>query len=199
MRTSPILDALFPDIRAKILAALLIHPEKQWYLTELASHLGTKPSSLQREVEALSKAGILEQWRDGRRAYFKADTSSPVFPDLRALLEKTAGLVPILQQELASLGERVQLAFLYGSIARSEETSESDVDLMIVGSAGLSDLIPSLRRAEQALSRPVNPTVFSPEEFQRKAKHHDHFLSAVLQGAKTFVKGGERELEAMAG
>jgi predicted transcriptional regulator len=69
----------------------LIHPEKQWYLTELAAHLGTKPSSLQREVEALSKAGLLEQWRDGRRAYFKADTSSPVFPDLRALLEKTAG------------------------------------------------------------------------------------------------------------
>jgi predicted nucleotidyltransferase len=199
MRTSPILAALFPDIRAKILAALLIHPEKHWYLTELAGHLGTKPSSLQREVEALSKAGILEQWRDGRRAYFKADTASPVFPDLRALLEKTAGLVPILQQELNCLGERIQLAFLYGSMARSQETSESDVDLMIVGTVGLSDLIPSLRRAEQALSRPVNPTVFLPEEFQRKVKHHDHFLSSVLQGPKAFVKGGERELEAMAG
>src|ERR1700731_1940326 len=106
MRIYPILDALFPDIRAKILAALLIHPERSWYLTELANHLGTKPSSLQREVDALSKAGILEQWRDGRRAYFKADTSSPIFPDLRALFEKTAGLVPILRQELDSLGER---------------------------------------------------------------------------------------------
>jgi hypothetical protein len=105
---SPILAALFPDIRAKILAALVIHLEKPWYLTELATHLGTKPSSLQREGDTLSKAGILAQWRDGRRAYFKADTASPVFPDLCALFEKTAGLVPILQQELDLMGERIR-------------------------------------------------------------------------------------------
>jgi DNA-binding transcriptional ArsR family regulator len=121
MRSSPILEALFPDIRSKILAVLLLQPEKRWYLTELASRLETQPSSLQREVEALSKAGLLEQTKDGRRVYFKADTNSPVFSDLRGLLEKTVGLVPIL------------LAFIYGSTARSEESSESDVDLMIVG------------------------------------------------------------------
>jgi predicted nucleotidyltransferase len=75
-------------------------------------------------------------------------------------MEKTVGLVVLLQQELDTLGERIQLASLYGSIARSQETSDSDVDLMIVGTAGLSDLILSLRRAEQALGRPVNPPCF---------------------------------------
>jgi len=199
MRNSPILDALFPNIRAKILAATLLRPDKDWYLTELAMHLGTQPSSLQREVNSLSKAGILEQRRDGRRVYFKADMGSPVYPNLRDLFAKTAGLIPLLQHELKVFGERIQLAFLYGSIARSEEDSGSDVDLLVVGTLGLADLIPTLRVAEQTLGRPVNATVFSGEEFGRKVQSHDHFLSAVFGDAKQFVKGSEHELEAIVG
>ena len=199
MRSSPILEALFPDIRSKILAVLLLQPEKRWYLTELASRLETQPSSLQREVEALSKAGLLEQTKDGRRVYFKADTNSPVFSDLRGLLEKTVGLVPILKQEMDAFGERIQLAFIYGSTARSEESSESDVDLMIVGDVGLADLVPSLRRAEQRFGRPVNPTVYSSKEFKAKRKNRDHFLATVLRGAKEFVKGNDGELATVAG
>ncbi len=162
-------------------------------------HLETQPSSLQREVDSLSKAGILEQRRDGRRVYFKADTGSPVYPDLRDLFAKTAGLVPLLQHELEVFGERIQLAFLYGSIARSEEDSGSDVDLMIVGTVSLLDLIPSLRLAERNVGRPVNPNVYSLAEFSRKARSRDHFLSTVLKDAKQFVKGSEHELEAIAG
>ena len=122
-----------------------------------------------------------------------------MFSDLRSLLEKTAGLIPVLRGELETLGESVRLAFLYGSIARSEETSESDVDLMVIVKAGLSDLIPALRNSERALGRPVNPTVYSTEEFQERARHRDHFLTTVLKGPKQFVKGGEHELETVAG
>ncbi len=199
MRTSPILDVLFPGIRAKILAATLLRPDKDWYLTELAMHLGTQPSSLQREVDSLSKAGILEQRRDGRRVYFKADMGSPVYPDLRDLFAKTAGVVPLLQHEFEMFGERIQLAFLYGSIARSEEDSRSDVDLIIVGTVSLSDLIPSLRLAERNVGRPVNPNVYSSAEFSQKARGRDHFLNTVLRGARKFVKGSEHDLETLVG
>lgn len=162
-------------------------------------HLGTQPSSLQREVDSLSKAGILEQRRDGRRVYLKADTGSPVYAELRDLFAKTAGVVPLLQHEFEMFGERIQLAFLYGSIARSEEDSGSDVDLMIVGTVGLSDLIPSLRLAERNLGRPVNPHVYSLAEFRQKARSSDHFLSTVLRGPRQFMKGSEHELEAILG
>lgn len=199
MRKSPVIDALFPDIRGRILAATFTRPEKQWYLSELSTFLHTRPSSLQREVEALSKAGILEQWKDGRRVYLKPDTRSPVFPDLKSLFDKTTGLIPVLQQTLESFGEKLQLAFLYGSIARSQEESGSDIDLLVVGPIGVADLVPGLRTVEQILGRPVNSTVFSVEEFGRKARSHDHFLSAVLKGPKQFVKGSEHELEAITG
>jgi uncharacterized protein len=199
MRTSPILKVLFPEIRSRILATLLLQPEKRWFLSELAEHLRTQPSSLQREVEALSKAGLFEQTKDGRRVYFQADTNSPVFSDLRGLFEKTAGLIPILREQVDTFGDYIQLAFLYGSIARSEESSESDVDLLIVGDVSLSDLVPSLRRAERQLGRPVNPTIYSSAEFKAKARNHDHFLTTVLRGAKQFVKGNDGELATVAG
>ena len=199
MRRSPIIDALFPEIRGKILAATLTRPEKSWYLSELSTFLHTRPSSLQREVDALSKAGILEQSRDGRRVYLKPNALSPVFIDLKNLIAKTAGLVPVLKSALEELGDGIQVAFLYGSMARSEEVSESDVDLMVIGTVSLSEMVPALRRAEAILGRSVNPTVYSLEEFGRKARAHDHFLSTVLGGAKQIVKGNERELEEIIG
>ena len=199
MRMSPILEALFPEVRAKVLAAVFGQPDREWYLTELARTLKMQPSSLQRELEALSKAGILEQRRDGRRVYVKPDKNSPVFADLRGLLEKTAGVIPVLRSELEILGESIRLAFVYGSVARSEETSVSDIDLMVVGKAGLSDLIPALRNSERILGRPVNPSVYSSEEFQERVRSENHFLTTVLKGAKQFVKGGEDELERIAG
>ena len=198
MRKSPVVDALFPDVRGRILAAMLTQSERQWYLSELSAFLRTQPSSLQREIDALSKAGILEQWRDGRRVYLKPNIQSPVFADLKGLFDKTSGLIPVLQQILEPFENRIRLAFVYGSVARSEESSGSDIDLLTIGRIGLADLVPVMRKAEQALGRPVNPTVFSAQEFIRKAKAHDHFLSTVLTGPKQFVKGSEHELAAIA-
>ena len=161
MRRSKLLDALFPEIRVRILGATLLRSEKSWFLTELAAYLGTRPSSLQREIESLSQAGILRQWREGRRLYIQAQQDSPVFSDLVHLLEKTVGIVPTLQDEFSHLTESINLAFIYGSVASSLEQTESDIDLMIVGTVGLSDLTSTLRNAERRLGRPVNPTVYS--------------------------------------
>src|SRR5215469_7605917 len=118
MRKSSALAALFPGTRRQVLAATVIQPDRWWYLSELAAFLHTRPSSLQRELAALVQSGILEQRRDGRRTYFKADTRSPIFPDLRSIFEKTAGLAPTLQAALQPFGERILCAFVYGSLAR---------------------------------------------------------------------------------
>jgi predicted nucleotidyltransferase len=198
MRRSTPLDALFPGTRQRVLAATLAHPEKWWYLSELASFLGTTPSSLQRELTALVRSGILGQRRDGRRMYFKAETRSPVFGDLRSLFEKTVGLIPILQTALRSLHAKIACAFVYGSMARGEERVTSDVDLLIVGSVGLADLSPLLRKAEKRLGREINVTNYSVDEFRHKVAAGDHFLTSVLRGSHQFVKGEARDLDAIA-
>ena len=108
--------------------------------------------------------------REGTRAYFKAETQSPAFRDLQQLFEKTAGLAPILEQILKPSGNKIQSAFIYGSVARSREHAMSDMDVMVIGRAGLADLSPALRKAEERLGREVNVTAYSPEEFREKIK-----------------------------
>ena len=199
MRNSSVLTALFPQVRQGVLAATLTQPDKWWYLSELADRLDTSPSSLQRELSSLVASGILARRREGTRAYFKAETKSPVFRDLQQLFEKTAGLAPAIERMLAPFGGKIQCAFVYGSVARSREHATSDVDLMVIGKAGLADLSPALRKAEAQLGREVNVTAYSSEEFRERIKSRDHFLAAVLRGRKQFVKGGQRELDEIVG
>ncbi len=199
MRKTRALAALFPTLRGELLAATLTRPDKWWYLSELAGYLQTTPSSLQRELKALVAGGILQQRREGTRTYFKAETRSPLFPELRGLLEKTAGLLPTLQQSFEPFGSRIDCAFVYGSVARAEEHALSDVDLMVIGDVGVADLAPALRKTEGQLGREINVTSYSAREFRKKATAKDHFLTEVLHGSREFVRGNQRDLDEIVG
>lgn len=197
MRKSPLLDALMPATRQRVLAATVLRPAKAWYLSELAGHLGVRPSTLQRELASLVRAGILRQTREGNRAYFQMDKDCPILPELGALVGKTIGLAPILKSALAPFRKNIVAAFIYGSVARAEEVSASDIDLMIVGRVTLSEISLPLRRLERQLGRPVNPTVYGPDEFAAKLAGGHHFLSTVIRQPRLFVIGDEHELEAV--
>lgn len=195
MRASPAIQALFPAIRRAILATLLLHPEREWYFRDLAKRLGVQPSSLTRELRNLTGAGILRRRNDGNRVYYQADPSCPFLPELRGLLLKTAGLVDVLRELLAPFQDRIACAFVHGSIARADELSESDIDLMIIGDAGRFELAEAIRAAGQQLSRPVNVSLYKPDEFAIKATDN-HFVRAVLNREKLFVVGNDHDLDA---
>lgn len=199
MRKRQALRSLFPTVRGDVLAATHTQPDRWWYLSELAQFLGTSPSSLQREVKALVAGGILHHRREGTRTYIKAETRSPLFPELRGLIEKTAGLLPTLQQAFGPFKSRIACAFVYGSVASDREHALSDVDLLVVGDVGLAELAPALRRVESRLGREINATSYSARELRSKVLGNDHFLSEVLRGRKLFVKGSEHELGELVG
>jgi len=199
MRKPAALAALFPTVRGDVLGATHTHPDKWWYLSELAEFLGTTPSSLQREMKALVGGGILQTHREGTRTYFKANAESPLFPELRSLIEKTAGVVPTLRDALVPFQPQIACAFVYGSVARGQEHALSDVDVLVVGDVALADLAPALRKAEARLGREVNVTSYSTPEFQKKMAAKDHFLSEVLRHPKQFVKGDQRDVDAIIG
>jgi predicted nucleotidyltransferase len=198
MRKKRPIDALFPKARRDILAVTYGQPEQWWYLSELAQQLSTTPSSLQRELQSLVSSGILRQRRDGRRTYFQAESASPIFAELQGIIVKTLGIEEALKDVLANFGDHLACAFLYGSVARQQEHTLSDVDLMVIGSIGLSELSPLLRMLEKKFGREINVTCYSPKELQKKVKAENHFLMNVLRGEKTFLKGDERELENLA-
>jgi len=198
MRHCSIADALFPRTRQRLLASLLLCPRQSQYAAELAARLGVRRSTLQRDLLKLTAVGILKSSRSGNRVYFQADESCPIFPELRSLLLKTTGLLDALRDELASLASRIEVAFVYGSIAAGTETAGSDIDLMIVGSVGLMDLVPLLDRATRTFRREVNPTVYTPAEFGQRVRD-SRFVKSVLAKPHLFVLGTEDALEAVAG
>jgi predicted nucleotidyltransferase len=199
MRKKPAIDALFPGTRKAILASALGHPERWWYLSDLAHHLGVPPSSLQRELSSLVGAGILRRKRDGNRVYFQPDPDCPFFPELRGLIIKTAGLLDVLREALARFASSIRWAFVYGSVARSAERPSSDVDLMVIGKVGLAEIAPTIRKAEARLGRPVNPTVYTAEEFAKKLEAGNHFLQSVLREETLLVLGERDKLAAALG
>ena len=194
MRKKSLVAALFPKTRRAVLATTLMHPDRWWFLADLARHIGVPPSSLQREMESLVEVGVLLRRQEGKQVYFKPDPNCPILCELQGIMTKTLGLVDILRETLAPFKNCIKVAFVYGSIARGEELSESDVDLMVVGDVGLADLSPALHNAEERLAREVNPTLFSTEEFARKLKLGNHFLRTVAGAEKLLIFGSENDL-----
>jgi predicted nucleotidyltransferase len=196
MRKTSLLDALFPKTRQGLLATLYMDAAREWYLSDLARHLGVPPSSLQRELANLVAADILHRRNDGNRSYYSAQTENPIFADLYGLLIKTAGLRDVLVSCLGPFRNRIKVAFVYGSIAKQEERATSDIDLMIIGQVGLAELSKALKTAEEKLLRPVNPSIYTPEEIAEKLSAGHHFLRTVMSEEKLFVLGDKDDLAA---
>jgi predicted nucleotidyltransferase len=193
MRTPVSVNALFPKTRQAILGATFGAPQRWWYMRELAKHLRRTPSSLQRELVSLVRGGILLQKREGKHVYFKAAADSPIFPELQGLILKTVGLADVIRDALKPLADRIQWAFIYGSVARSEEHAASDVDLMIIGHVGLAEVSSPLRDAERRLNRAVNATTYTADEFAAKVRSNHHFITTVIRSKKLFILGDPRE------
>jgi DNA-binding transcriptional ArsR family regulator len=199
MRKKSVIEAILPPTRREILATLLLEPGRSWYLSDLAGHLGRRnPSSLQRELESLVAAGVVVRRQEGNRVYFQSNRACPVYPELLGLLAKTTGLAEVVREALAGLAKRIRVAFIHGSIARSEEHATSDVDLMIIGDVGLAEVSLALRAAENQLSRSVNASIYTAAEFSAKVTARHHYLATVIEREKVFLIGSEHELEELA-
>jgi predicted nucleotidyltransferase len=193
-----IASALFGKSMQAILAHLYGRPDEEFYFREIARSTGTTPSSLQRDLAALAHAGIIDRTVRGHQVYFRANRACPVFDELRGLVAKTFGVADVLRNMLRPLAGRIDAAFIYGSVARGEERTESDIDLFVIGKVSSGEVIEALAKAQRRLGREINPTVFARAEFAGKARGRNHFLTTVLEEHKLFLIGGEYELERLA-
>lgn len=194
MKAKGLVEALWPLVRRRVLAALLIDPDRDLHLSEIVRRTSLAASTVQREVVALSEAGILLRRVEGRQVYYRANRACPIFPELRGIVLKTVGLGDLLREALEPLGQRVRLAFVFGSMADGTAGSDSDVDLMVVGNASLEELAPHLRGAREALARDVNAVTMSEDEFAAAAREQDHFVATVTSRPVIMVKGERDEL-----
>lgn len=150
---------------------------------------------LRQELKRLLRVGVIESRLDGNRTYYRANTRHPLYPDIRSLVLKTGGLAEALREALAS--PDIKLAFVFGSVAAGAETADSDIDLIVIGSLSLRQLSRLLSGVAARVGREINPHVFTAEEFTRRMRALDHFITTVLAAPKLVVIGNEDELTTM--
>ncbi len=191
------LDILFGSkVRAKLLEWLYTHPGESFYVRQLEILLELDSTNISRELNRLLNLGIVSLKTVGNQKHYSVDQSSSFYEDLRNVVIKLGVAPNVLRSAMEPLNERIKIAFIYGSFARGQYNSESDLDLMVIGDVTLRDISPLLRQTGQTLGREINAACYTVDGYVRNLKRNG-FLSRVTDGDKLFVIGDENDLAVM--
>lgn len=190
-------DLLFGSYRKRVLSLLLLHPDTDYHVRELARLTGTSAGTLHKELTRLAAAGLLLRKEQGNQVRYQANRQCPVFPELAGLLRKTTGAAEILTNALAPL--QPGLALIFGSVASGSETASSDIDVLVITELGFADVVRALHPAQAELGREINPVVYSTGEFKRRLQAHDSFVLGLLAKPVIFLTGTNHDLSQLAG
>ncbi len=196
--SSGLAETLWPRTRRRVLALLLLSPDREWHLREIARRAGASPAAVQREVARLAAVGILARRTEAGRAYYRANPSCPIFGELRQILAKTVAVAGVLRDALLSL-EGLQLAFVFGRGAQGDDDGQSELSVMVVADAPEAEITDRLQFAQRRLGRDVAPVIYAPEEFRRRLARRDRALLRALSGPKIPVAGDPEAVAQSAG
>lgn len=192
--SSKLAEILFKDYRRRVLALLLLNPDKRYHVREIARITGTVAGTLHKELARLAGAGILARQNVGNQVQYFADKNCPIFEELASILRKTSGLVEVLANALVPLEEKIAVALVFGSMANARETSSSDVDLLVIGDIDFVDVVKVIYPCQDRLQREINPKVYTQKEWKRLLAKKNSFSKEVMKQPKLFIIGAKDEL-----
>ena len=198
MNDNLLCSGLFGKTRQAVLALLYGRADSSFYTKQILDAVKSGRGAVQRELKNLTDTGIITREVEGRQVYYRANEKCPIFNELKSVVRKTFGVADVIRQSLATVADKIRVAFIFGSIARSADDRKSDIDLMIVGTISFGDVVSLLSSAEEKLGREVNAVVYPIAEFKKKVKEDHHFVKTVLEDEKIFVIGDEGELRRLA-
>lgn len=191
---SKLAELLFKDYRRRVLGLLLLHADKRYHVREIARLTGTIAGTLHKELARLADAGLLLKETVGNQVLYGANRDCPIFQELTSILRKTSGLTDVLADALASFSDKIVAAFVFGSMANGKEAAGSDVDLLVIGDVGFTEVAKAVYSAQEVLGREINPKVYSKKEWNQILKDKNAFITEVLKKPKLFIAGSEYEL-----
>lgn len=193
---STVADALFPKVRQRVLGVLFGTPDRSFYTNEVIGLAQSGAGAVQRELADLAAAGLLTIRQQGNQKHYQANAATPVFAELRGLVLKTMGLADVLRAALAPLAPQIAKAFVFGSMAKQQDTAQSDVDLLVVSNTlGYGDVFAALEAASQTLGRTISPALYTAADFQARQQGDNAFINRVMQQPKIWLIGQEESTQ----
>jgi predicted nucleotidyltransferase len=193
-------DALFTKTQQRVLGVLFGQPERSFYANEIIGLVASGSGTVQRELARLEAAALITVRKQGNQKHFQANRDAPIFDELRGIVLKTFGVVDVLRSALQDLLPTIEMAFIYGSVAKGSERAGSDIDLMVIGAVPSNGaLLEALSPASAQLGRAINPTLYTPDEFAQRISDGKSFIMRVLEQPKIFVKGSEDDVTKLGG
>lgn len=187
--------ALFSKVQQRVLGLLYGRPDADFYTNEIIRLTDSGTGAVQRELEKLIGAGVLVVKKVGNQKRYQANRSSPFFAELRSIIIKTFGMADVLREALQPIAPQIKIAFIYGSIAKQEDTATSDIDLMLIGNdLTYADVFKLLEKAESQLGRKINPTFYTSSDWLHKYNEDNNFVTKVTKQPKIYLIGTENEL-----
>lgn len=183
--------------RARIFTILFGVTQVELHNREIARRTGLSEAAVRQELSKLDELDLVVVRRNGNRTYYSANRSHPLYSEVHSIVLKTTGLVDVLKEKFAD--DRIEIAFIFGSIAEGRETADSDVDIMIIGDIGLREVSRLLSGVTERIEREISPIVMSRSEYLKRKGSDDHFVHNVISGRRLFIKGDSDEFEAMGG
>lgn len=187
-------STILPGYRGRILSLLFLRPDESFHGREIARRTRLPAGTVTRELARLASVGLLEREPRGNQVLYKANRASSVFEEISGIVRKTAGLADVLTEALRGLADQIAIAFVFGSMARGEQNSGSDVDVLVIGTVEFGTVIDALAPAQKQLGREINPKVFTAGEWNAKRKANSAFTAEVLRNPKIFLVGDEHGL-----
>lgn len=190
-------DALFSRTQQRVLACLFGRTGRSYSVTELIAATGAGSGAVQRELARLAGSGLVSVEKVGNQKRYRADPRSPLHDELASIVRKTFGLVGPLREALEPLVARIRAAFVYGSVAKGQDTASSDVDVLLVADdLSYADVMAALHPLGEKLGRDVNPTIYTPAELRKRIGSGSSFVTRVWQQPRLWLIGSDDDLAA---
>lgn len=190
MTATSIGDALFTKTQKKVLGLLYGKPDKSFYTNEIMRWASMGRGTVGRELDKLVSAGLLTATREGNQNHYQANENNPIFKELVGIVKKTFGVADEIRESLKLFESKIELAFIYGSIAKGSDIKSSDIDLMLVGNdLHYGEIIEVLLPLEESVQRPINPTIYKSNDFVTKLNEDSSFVTRVMEQPKIMIKG----------
>jgi len=189
MRSNSIGNVLFTKTQQKVLGLLYGQPYKSFYLNEIVRLSDIGRGTIKRELERMTASGIVIQKRIGNQNHYQANDSCPVYQELLGIVRKTFGIADVIKTALTPIFERIIFAYIYGSIAKSEDSSKSDIDLLVISDKlTYSEVMERLIEVEGSLGRVVNPTIYDLNQIKQKLNQENAFVARIIEQPKIWIK-----------